>query len=354
MAIPEFLKLSSRGPESPIDPQGLFARAANLAIAQQDSLVLDSVKRVVWAVAEGEDPDVKELLRQQGFRLPNEPVQLRGVEFDLYVRTSLEWELTLLGGVAWQNFGGSDYFVKKSSTETLVDGKTQVVVSLSVEQTPVATGRNAGVMTLASVYPPLRLPRWSPRVGAAFGFGGDGGDLRYYTGLSVDAGKHLTFSAGRVFGSRKALPLGQEVGKKPTSDNVLANLRDVPASAWYFGVALGFDIKSTPDFSGAFKSATTSTPEASEKSSTTALSGTFATDKGDFVVVSPYLNGVMLHAGGKDIALPVRKGLVFTDRSGVQSVTFTIPEGKDKPSEVKLTGGSPTFTAKPPLPLPCV
>lgn len=303
-------------------------------------------KATLW-----EAPEIIGFAETNKIPLSRNQVQLRGVEFDLYVRTALEWDLSLLGGVAWQNFGGNDYFVKKTTTEELVDGKSQTVDSLTVEETPVATGRQAGVMTLASVYPPLRLPRWSPRFGAAFGFGGESGDLRYYTGFSVDAGKHLTFSAGRVFGSQKALPLGQEVGQKPISENVLANLRDVPASAWYFGVALGFDIKSAPDFTSGLKSATTSTPEVAEKPATTALSGTFATEKGDFVVVSPFLNGVMLHVGGKDIALPVRKGLVFTDQSGVLSATFTIPDGKDKPSEVKLIGGSPTFTAKLPVAL---
>lgn len=303
-------------------------------------------KATLW-----EAPEIVDFAEANKLPLSRNQVQLRGVEFDLYVRTALEWELTLLGGVAWQNFGGNDYFIKKTSTEQLLDGKTQTVDSLTVEQKPVATGRRAGAMTLASVYPPIRLPRSSPRLGVAFGFGGDGGDLRYYTGVSVDAGKHLTFSAGRVFGSLKALPLGQEIGQKPISENVLANLRDVPASAWYFGVALGFDIKSAPDFTDGFKSATTSTPEVAEKPATTALSGTFATEKGDFVVVSPFLNGVMLHIGGENIALPVRKGLVFTEQSGVQSATFTILDGKDRPSEVKLTGGSSEFTAKLPVPL---
>lgn len=87
--------------------------------------------------------------------------------------------------------GGHDYFVKKTTSENWSTARLR----RSVEQTPVATGRNAGVMTLANVYPPIRLPRSSPRFGVAFGFGGNGGDLRYHTGVSIDAGKARSRSA---------------------------------------------------------------------------------------------------------------------------------------------------------------
>jgi hypothetical protein len=51
--------------------------------------------------------------------------------------------------------------------------------------------------------------------GASIGFGGQGGDLRYYFGGSVSLGDHLILTAGQARGFIAAPPLGQALNTAP-------------------------------------------------------------------------------------------------------------------------------------------
>jgi hypothetical protein len=254
-------------------------------------------------------------------------VELRELSFDLWVRTAPKWTVAINGGVAFQNFKSPLYYIKS----TTANGTT---VKTFEEEEPEEHKRPA-VMTLISVYPP-----WPPlrRLGAAVGFGGQGSDLRYYFGGAVSLGGHLVFTAGKAFGFVSDRPLGQEVGQPPISDNVLANVRSVPASAWYFGFALGFDVKSKPDTISALTASSTSKPPA--LSATSAFTGVYATENDVLTVTSDGV-GVTVRTNTSNLSFPVRKDNTFTDVAGAQSATFDMAaDGKTAASVVlKLTGG---------------
>ena len=253
-------------------------------------------------------------------------ITLYEVEFDLWVRTSPSWTVRMNGGMAFHGLKQPIFSIK---TSTDAEGKeTKTVESDGFEGRP-----QIDALAIVNIF----HERW--RFGPAFGFGGQGDDLRAYLGGTVNLFNFAWFTTGAVFGKVNVLPTGQALHEKPINDNVLANLRQDPDWSWYFGFTLDFLPKTKDDFVTAFSSGTKTKDATAVSPAVTALAGTYWSGDKEYTVAASGA-GVTLKGDEVNLAFPKRTDLTFTTEDGSQSLVFELAADKKTPVKITLKTGA--------------
>jgi hypothetical protein len=273
-------------------------------------------------------------------------VPLYSVAFDIWVRTSPDWKLSVIAGVASSKLNDTKYSI---ATDPSTGAK-------AFQIDPTHDDRHLDVMALANVYY-SRAYFHTVNLGAAFGIGTSGTTPRYFFGPSVVFGKYFVLTGGWALGSVTAPPLGQQIGAPPVNgDNTLNSLSSRVARSTYIGVGFTWIDRhdqfaaalTTASVSGGIGSCVTKvTPDPVTFTADGDASSNVSVEAGDdctwTAVVESSQAGFSVTSGGTNKG----KGTIVLHAAapiagGQASVLNVVGPPGSAPKTVKLTQGAPT------------